>query len=148
MENKTRYYSKPCGRCGKPLEMDGHICHSPAEVKEKCPFQIGTFGCSCGDCYKKIIKSAELNLASQSSLEEMYVKMKPLVEKMKAKYPKDCNIEGLEPALTNDITEIVLQEYKADIKNLIKNYKRHYNEDLNCNCQDDLINLIISPNKE
>lgn len=33
--------------------------------------------------------------------------VKELVEKMKAKYPPACNIESLEPALTQDITEIV-----------------------------------------
>src|SRR3990167_3729290 len=36
--------------------------------------------------------------------------VKPRVEIMKARYPKGCNIEGLEPALTSDIAEIVLQE--------------------------------------
>lgn len=41
----------------------------------------------------------------------MYIKVKPLVEKMKAKYP--FNMEGLEPALTNDIAEIVLEINKA-----------------------------------
>lgn len=42
-------------------------------------------------------------------LERMYVRIKPLVAKMRAKYPKECNIDGLEPALTNDIAEIVLK---------------------------------------
>ena len=42
-------------------------------------------------------------------LEKMYLRVKPLVKKMRAKYPKELNLEGLEPALTNDIAEIVLK---------------------------------------
>lgn len=44
-----------------------------------------------------------------NEIEKMYTKVKPLVEKMKANYPEEINLEGLEPALTNDIAEIVLQ---------------------------------------
>ena len=33
----------------------------------------------------------------------------PLVDKMRAKYPKELNIDGFEPALTQDICEIVLE---------------------------------------
>lgn len=45
-------------------------------------------------------------------IEEMHTKIKPLVERMKAKYPIELNLEGLEPALTSDITEIVLEVCK------------------------------------
>lgn len=51
----------------------------------------------------------------ESDIEKMYMKIKPLVKRMKAKYPKESNIEGLEPALTSDIAEIVL-EVLADQK--------------------------------
>ena len=44
----------------------------------------------------------------RKGIEEMYEFITPLVDKMKAKYPSNINIEGLEPALTNDIAEIIL----------------------------------------
>ena len=40
--------------------------------------------------------------------QEMYTRIIPLVEEIKKRYPKELNIEGLEPALTNDIAEICL----------------------------------------
>ena len=43
-----------------------------------------------------------------NNIEQTYERIKPLVEKMKKKYPPEYNIERLEPALTHDIAEIVL----------------------------------------
>ena len=114
-ECKQCVENKPCNDC--------FAKSSSAEVRN-----------SLGNAGSSMRGFAELNLAS---LEEMYVKMKPLVEKMKAKYPKDCNIEGLEPALTNDIAEIVLQavaEYKAEldeelVKEIINELTSNPNED-------------------
>ena len=42
------------------------------------------------------------------SVEEIHKEIAPLVDKMRAKYPQD--LEGLEPALTSDIAEIVYQD--------------------------------------
>lgn len=55
-----------------------------------------------------------MNQDTTKSLElgQMYERVKPLVEKMKAKYPQD--LEGLEPALTSDIAEIVLEVLAAE----------------------------------
>lgn len=39
--------------------------------------------------------------------ERLYPIVEPLVEKMRAKYPPELNIDGFEPALTQDIVEIV-----------------------------------------
>ena len=182
----------PCD-CHSPAEVKEEMCkslgvtfepkkegHSPAEDRKvsKCCGVNGVVSnkqvigekikIDCSKCGKPF-EPAELNLAS---LEEMYVKMKPLVEKMKAKYPKDCNIEGLEPALTNDIAEIVLQavaEYKAEFVEKIKGAKRNCKLQENgyyshcgfagvvvgdyhdCEKEDEIINDIInliSPNKE
>ena len=55
----------------------------------------------------------------ENDIEETYKRIKPLVERMKAKYPKELNIEGLEPALTNDIAEIVLKQRK-DLQREVK----------------------------
>ena len=49
-------------------------------------------------------------------IEEMYRRIEPLVEKMKAKYPPELNMEGLEPALTNDIAEVVLEVLEEDLR--------------------------------
>jgi hypothetical protein len=44
----------------------------------------------------------------------------PLVERMKAKYPPECNIEGLEPALTQDICEIVSQAKRQEGERILE----------------------------
>jgi hypothetical protein len=46
------------------------------------------------------------------NFDEMYEKLEPKIEEIKSRYPKECNIEGLEPALSTDITEIVLWAVK------------------------------------
>lgn len=48
--------------------------------------------------------------------EEMYRVVSPLVERMKAKYPPELNMDGLDPALTSDIADIVLEilSHKAE----------------------------------
>lgn len=45
-------------------------------------------------------------------LETWYRKVKPFVKKIKKRYPKELNIEGLEPALTSDIAEIAYHFYR------------------------------------
>ncbi len=51
----------------------------------------------------------------EQRFEKVYDKVRPFVEKMKARYPAGCNIEGLEPALSTDITEIVLSLIESEI---------------------------------
>ena len=46
---------------------------------------------------------------------KMFETIRPDVDRMKSKYPKELNIEGLEPALTNDIAEIV-QKHVEDMR--------------------------------
>lgn len=41
-------------------------------------------------------------------LERMFERVESLVDKMRAKYPPELNIEGFEPALTTNIAEIAL----------------------------------------
>lgn len=43
----------------------------------------------------------------QESWEEVYNLVKDKIKEIKARYPFELNIEGLEPALTSDIVEIV-----------------------------------------
>jgi hypothetical protein len=45
-------------------------------------------------------------------MERMYKQVAPLVDKMRAKYDPSLNIDGFEPALTNDIAEIALEVEK------------------------------------
>lgn len=62
-----------------------------------------------------------------NNIEKMYKTIKPLVEKMKAKYPSELNMDGLEPALTNDIAEIVLSRIStilSDIAGKIEGEKK------------------------
>ena len=46
--------------------------------------------------------------------EKWYLKVQPLVEKMKARFPQD--LEGLEPALTSEIADIVLALRTAELE--------------------------------
>ncbi len=63
--------------------------------------------------------------------EKMYEMVAPLVDKMRAKYPPELNIDGFEPALTSDIAEIVstvisstvIPEIKGEIEKGIKGMK-------------------------
>ena len=50
------------------------------------------------------------------SVEEIHKEIAPLVDKMRAKYPQD--LEGLEPALTSDIAEIVYQD-RTTLKDIL-----------------------------
>jgi len=50
------------------------------------------------------------------SIEEIHKEIAPLVDKMRAKYPQD--LEGLEPALTSDIAEIVYQD-RTTLKDIL-----------------------------
>ena len=45
----------------------------------------------------------------QELREKMYEHISSMTEKMRAKYPKELNMDGLEPALTSDISEICLK---------------------------------------
>lgn len=70
-----------------------------------------------------------MNKSKEEELDEMYLKVEPLVEKMKAKYPPELNMEGLEPALSSDIAEIVLailashqREVEESVEELRKDY--------------------------
>ena len=83
-------------------------------------------------------------------LEKMYEEIKPLVEKMKAKYPLEVNIEGFEPALTNDIAIIVLEVLTKRDKELVRDIKKmkldlevypNYAPERNATIED-IINLI------
>ena len=73
-----------------------------------------------------------------TQLEQMYLVVKPLVEKMKAKYPTDLNIDGLEPALTSDIAEIALQirtrinnEWREKILGMKRDESQFCSDDMN-----------------
>ena len=46
--------------------------------------------------------------------EEMYKKVEPLWNKIKKRYPKECNVDGLEPAIISDIAEIALSLLTAE----------------------------------
>lgn len=63
--------------------------------------------------YCRICKKTVSLTWQEKDREEWYIKVKPFVEKMKEKYPFVCNIEGLEPALTSDISEIVFSFVQA-----------------------------------
>ena len=65
------------------------------------------------------------NFQDRLDIEKVWPEVQPLVEKMKAKYPEGCNIEGLEPALTNDVCEIYLLAYNKG-KEEGKAYKGDY----------------------
>lgn len=70
---------------------------------------------------------------------DVYEKVKPLVEKMKAKYPEELNLEGLEPALINDIAEIVLEMLENREKEIVKLIKE---KGLHLGYANDIIDLI------
>lgn len=87
------------------------VCHFK-DIEEKVPTDA-ILMCSCGEIrpdrgYHKCAKHSKQDEESWE-INEMYLRIKPLVEKMRAKYPKELNMEGLEPALTNDIAEIVIE---------------------------------------
>lgn len=42
-------------------------------------------------------------------LGEMSERIAPMMAKLRAKYPKEMNIDGFEPALTSDVAEICFQ---------------------------------------
>jgi hypothetical protein len=71
------------------------------------------------------------------TVEEMYRRVKPLVEKMKAKYPAELNMEGLEPALTSDTAEIALEVCLADRKERDRELAEKVKEmcDYPCSCE-------------
>lgn len=60
-------------------------------------------------------------LIPEKPKEDTWNAISPLVEKMKAKYPPECNIEGLEPALTQDIIEIVHFHHIKVLEELMEN---------------------------
>ena len=55
-------------------------------------------------------------MSTLQSIEEIHKEIAPLVDKMRAKYPQD--LEGLEPALTSDIAEIVYQD-RTTLKDIL-----------------------------
>ncbi len=88
--------------------------------------------------------------AQESQIIALWDKVAPLVEKMKAKYPPECNIEGLEPALTHDICEIVAEAKREDRERILEEMKKQYAPPLYTNdgrrgydsCLSDLTNII------
>jgi len=51
---------------------------------------------------------------------QAYNLVSPLVDEMRAKYPPEFNIEGLEPALTDDIAEIVRILLKSQVEEILE----------------------------
>ncbi len=45
----------------------------------------------------------------ETPIERMYERVAPMVDEMRAGYPRDAGIDGFEPALTQDIAEICLK---------------------------------------
>lgn len=93
---------------GLPLSMNTQNCCEKCEKRVRDRTPIG------GGSSRYIMTGVHLECKrpscpchTQNNWEELYEKVTPLVEKMKAKYPTEINIEGLEPALSTDITEIV-----------------------------------------
>lgn len=95
----------------------GCPCHHTSSTKKeynhpnlrciRCDKQLAE--CKCPELETRPVASPLVPEGwEENDLEKMYVRIEPLVEEMKAKYPKECNIEGLEPALRNDIAEIAL----------------------------------------
>ena len=50
--------------------------------------------------------------------EAMYLAIQPHMKKIKARYPEELNIEGLEPALNDDVAEVVLEQIALHTKKL------------------------------
>ncbi len=60
----------------------------------------------------------------EKEIMKLYKTVSPLVEIMKSHYQKEINIEGLEPALTADIIEIVQIENKRVVEEVIEKVKK------------------------
>lgn len=57
----------------------------------------------------KMLKNMSKVAVEEKEWEKMYEWAVPRVDKMRAKYPKDFNMDGMEPALTSDIVDILLE---------------------------------------
>ena len=60
----------------------------------------------------------------EKEIMKLYKTVSPLVEIMKSHYQKEINIEGLKPALTADIIEIVQIENKRVVEEVIEKVKK------------------------
>lgn len=59
-----------------------------------------------------------MNLNTHKEREKWYERVKSLVEEMRARYPEECGIEALEPALTDDIAEIAMKIHEQTLKQI------------------------------
>lgn len=69
---------------------------------------------------------------NEEQQEKMFKKIAPLVDNMRAKYPPELNIDGFEPTLTADITDIVLTvliEFKSEMNRNTGFLRQWLNED-------------------
>ena len=98
------------GKCGRGTRKNCSGAHCKC-MQADCPEMHYV------DCFEHYIHVETIPPAAEesgeSSEEEWYRKVEPFVEEMKSRYPKEMNMDGLDPALTADIAEIVGKFHKA-----------------------------------
>lgn len=80
-----------------------------------------------------------------TTMEEMYAAITPKMEEIKARYPRELNIEGLEPALTSDVAEICLEQVKLALQQREEELRRKLGVYITLADGHELIDSLLKP---
>ena len=142
--NKECEYDPPCPKCSCTCQyLTKEELHEVVQLSNKdqrelvCDHQCSSdcrrkmCNCDCGDWHqdKAREKHQEKATNTQEDWEKLYPIVALLVEKMREKYPPELNMEGLEPALTQDILEIVCTLLAKERAKILEEIERRVEEE-------------------
>lgn len=66
ISRRSGKYYVGCLKCGEPFTpATPSVCEVAKTEEYSCPLQVGTFGCACSNCHKKLLESLEKNFPTE-----------------------------------------------------------------------------------